>query len=84
MFLRSAHIRHYKSLDDVRVEFTQPITVIVGPNAVGKTNLLEGIQLVWITALTLSRGDMRQNILQLDRIRALPNPEGATQYAIPC
>ena len=44
MFLRSAHIRHYKSLDDVRVEFTQPITVIVGPNAVGKSNFVDALR----------------------------------------
>jgi predicted ATPase len=44
MFLRSAHIRHYKSLDDVRVEFTRPITVIVGPNAVGKSNFVDALR----------------------------------------
>ena len=44
MFLRSAHTRHYKSLDDVRVEFTQPITVIVGPNAVGKSNFVDALR----------------------------------------
>jgi predicted ATPase len=44
MRLRAAHIRHYKSLDDVRVEFSHPITVIVGPNAVGKSNLVDALR----------------------------------------
>ena len=44
MFLRSTHIRHYKSLDDVRVEFTRPITVIVGPNAAGKSNFVDALR----------------------------------------
>lgn len=44
MFLQSAHIRHYKSLDDVRVEFTRPITAIVGPNAVGKSNFVDALR----------------------------------------
>ena len=46
MFLRSAHIRHYKSLDDVSIEFANPITVIVGPNAVGKSNLVDCLRFV--------------------------------------
>lgn len=43
MILRSVHVRHYKSLGDVRVEFNHPITVIVGPNAVGKTNFVSSL-----------------------------------------
>jgi predicted ATPase len=46
MFLRSAHIRHYKSLDDVRVTFSEPVTVFVGPNAVGKSNLIDCLRFV--------------------------------------
>jgi predicted ATPase len=44
MQLRAARFRHYKSLDDVRVEFAHPITVIVGPNAVGKSNLVDALR----------------------------------------
>jgi predicted ATPase len=44
MQLRAAHFRHYKSLDDVRVDFAQPITVIVGPNAVGKSNIVDALR----------------------------------------
>lgn len=46
MYLQSAHIRHYKSLDDVRVDFAEPITVIVGPNAVGKSNVVDCLRFV--------------------------------------
>lgn len=46
MFLKSAHIRHYKSLDDVQVEFSNPITVLVGPNAVGKSNIVDCLRFV--------------------------------------
>ncbi len=44
MFLRSAHIRHYKSLDDVDLRFAAPITVLVGPNAVGKSNVVDALR----------------------------------------
>jgi predicted ATPase len=46
MFLQSAHIRHYKSLDDVLIEFADPITVIVGPNAAGKSNIVDSLRFV--------------------------------------
>jgi predicted ATPase len=46
VILRSARIRHYKSLDDTTIEFAQPVTVIVGPNAVGKSNLVDCLRFV--------------------------------------
>lgn len=46
MYLRNAHIRHYKSLDDVLIEFANPITVLVGPNAVGKSNVVDCLRFV--------------------------------------
>jgi predicted ATPase len=46
MKLRSAHIRHYKSLDDVQVTFSDGITVLVGPNAAGKSNIVDALRFV--------------------------------------
>jgi predicted ATPase len=43
MFLESVSIRHFKSLDDINVRFT-PITVIVGPNGVGKSNFVDALK----------------------------------------
>jgi predicted ATPase len=52
MFLKSASIRHYKSLEDVQIEFSNPITVIVGPNAVGKSNVVDCLRFVRDTVVT--------------------------------
>ena len=46
MFLKSALIRHYKSLDNALIEFSNPITVLVGPNAVGKSNVIDCLRFV--------------------------------------
>ena len=46
MYLKSAHIRHYKSLDNALIEFSNPITVLVGPNAVGKSNVVDCLRFV--------------------------------------
>lgn len=46
MRLKSIRIRHYKSIDDVSLELSYPITVLVGPNAVGKSNLVDCLRFV--------------------------------------
>jgi predicted ATPase len=43
MFLTDVAIKHYKSLDDVHVHFT-PVTVVVGPNGVGKSNFVDALK----------------------------------------
>jgi predicted ATPase len=46
MKLTSAHIRHYKSLDDVQIDFDERLTVLVGPNAAGKSNVVDSLRFV--------------------------------------
>ena len=41
MFLKNLKVQHYKSLDDVSVDFAPDVTVVVGPNGVGKSNFVD-------------------------------------------
>jgi predicted ATPase len=43
MRLKTVSIRHYKSLDSVDVDFG-PVTVLVGPNGVGKSNFVDALK----------------------------------------
>lgn len=43
--LKSLHVQHYKSLADVRVDFA-PITVLVGTNGTGKSNVVDALRFV--------------------------------------
>jgi predicted ATPase len=43
--IRRIHIRRYKSLRDVDVEL-QPLSVLFGPNAAGKSNFIDALQLL--------------------------------------
>ena len=43
--LSRLHVKGYKSLADVEVEF-RPLTLLFGPNAAGKSNLLDAVQLL--------------------------------------
>ena len=44
-FLEKIHIKNYLSLRDVTLPF-KPLTVLVGPNASGKSNVLQALQLL--------------------------------------
>jgi predicted ATPase len=41
MFLKSVKVQHYKSLGDMTVDLSSSVTVIVGPNGVGKSNFVD-------------------------------------------
>jgi predicted ATPase len=46
MKLASIHIRHYKSLDDVTINFSDRVTILVGPNAAGKSNVVDCLRFI--------------------------------------
>lgn len=43
--LKSLHVKGFKSLTDLKVDFPS-LTVLFGPNAAGKSNLLEAVQML--------------------------------------
>lgn len=79
MFLKSAHIQHYKSLDDVRVDFSHPITVIVGRNAAGKTNLVDALcfasETVQEVASRKAKSIIKRGGIERIRQKGMPSPE---------
>ena len=60
-FLKSIHIENYLSLRDVKLPF-KPLTVLVGPNASGKSNVLNALRL-------LNRMMTREELPPVDVIR---------------
>jgi predicted ATPase len=44
MKLASIHLRHYRSLNDVRIDFDERATVLVGRNGAGKSNVVDGLR----------------------------------------
>jgi predicted ATPase len=46
MHIHSIKIKNFRALEDIYVEFDGKVNVIVGPNAAGKTTVLEAVRLV--------------------------------------
>lgn len=46
MHLASIKIKNFRALEDIYVEFNSRVSVIVGPNAAGKTTVLEAVRLL--------------------------------------
>ena len=46
MYLTHLHIQHFRSLFDVRLEL-KPLTIIIGPNASGKSNLFKALHFLY-------------------------------------
>jgi predicted ATPase len=45
MHLKTLKIKNFRALEDITVDFTTRVSVIVGPNAAGKTTVIEAIRL---------------------------------------
>lgn len=46
MHIKALHIKNFRAIEDINVDFDNRVNIIVGPNAVGKTTVLEAIRLV--------------------------------------
>src|SRR6266446_2959761 len=44
MLLTSLHVQHFRSLENVIVENLQPVTLLVGANAAGKSNIIDALR----------------------------------------
>jgi len=46
MQIKKVWIKNFRALEDIQLDLTSPVSVIVGPNAAGKTTIIEAIRLV--------------------------------------
>ncbi len=68
MWLKSLTIRNLRSIENIAVSFDQRTNVIVGPNAVGKTTLLEGIRLAKAALAPRTSDETQQAFMSLGAI----------------
>ncbi|TAF07802.1 MAG: DNA replication/repair protein RecF [Nostocales cyanobacterium] len=46
MYLKTLHLRNFRNYQEQKIDFTAAKTILVGNNAQGKSNLLEGVELL--------------------------------------
>lgn len=65
MYLKTLSIRNFRALDDINVEFTPGVNVIVGPNAAGKTTILEAIRFAKSMLAQRTPNESQQTLISL-------------------
>src|SRR5258707_15741721 len=65
--MRLSHltIRNFRGLEEIDVEFDNRVNVIVGPNAIGKTTVLEAIRLSKALLAPRTQSEGQQTMLSL-------------------
>jgi predicted ATP-dependent endonuclease of OLD family len=74
MHLTSLHIRNFRAIEEIDVQFESPVSVIVGPNAIGKTTVLEAIRLVKAFVAPRTQTETTQSLLAIGAV-ANYNPQ---------
>ena len=67
--IQQIHYRNFRNYSEYKIDDLSDLTLFIGPNAVGKTNLVEGIQL--ITALTSFRNPKTEHLVRFGEEHAL-------------
>jgi predicted ATP-dependent endonuclease of OLD family len=65
MFINNIHIKNFRALEDIQFELTQRVNVIVGPNAIGKTTVLQAIRLTKALLAPRSPNEAFQTLISL-------------------
>ena len=68
MHLKSIHVKNFRALEQIDVDLESRVSVVVGPNAVGKTTLLEAIRLVKSVAAPRSQNEPTQALIALGAV----------------
>lgn len=65
MYLKTLSIRNFRAISKIDVEFSNGVSVIVGPNAIGKTTVLEAIRLAKALLSPRTANEAQQTLVSL-------------------
>ena len=65
MRLTQLVVKNFRALEDVSVSFDRPVSIIVGPNAIGKTTVLEAIRLLKAVLAPRTSNETNQVLVSL-------------------
>lgn len=79
MHLKALKVKNFRALEDIHVDFDSNVNVIVGPNAAGKTTVLEAIRLLKAMLAPRIQNETTQVLLSL----GAASPHMPNQLRIP-
>ena len=68
MFLKTLSIQNFRAISSIEVDFVKGVNVIVGPNATGKTTILEAIRLSKAILAQRSQSEAQQTLMSLGAV----------------
>ena len=68
MWLKTVTIKNFRSIENLPITFDRRANVIVGPNAIGKTTLMEAIRLTKATLAPRTQNEMQQTFISLGAV----------------
>jgi predicted ATPase len=68
MWLKKVSIKNFRSIEHISIDFDKRANVIVGPNAIGKTTLLEAIRLTKAMLAPRTQNEAQQTLISLGAI----------------
>jgi AAA ATPase domain len=80
MWLKTVAIRNFRSIENLSMSFDRRANVIVGPNAIGKTTLLEAIRLAKAALAPRTINETQQAFMGLGAVSP-HNPLAPLNYA---
>jgi len=77
MRLTLVHIKNFRGIENIELKFEQRVALIVGPNAIGKTSILEAIRVVKAILLPRYAEEARQVLVAIGALS--PNYQFGSQ-----
>ena len=65
MHIKNLKIKNFRALADIQIEFDNRVNVIVGPNAIGKTTILEALRLAKALLAPRTQSEAQQTLFSL-------------------
>lgn len=63
--LRKLHISNFRALENIEADFDSLVSVIIGPNAIGKTTILEAVRLAKATLAPRTQGETNSTLQKM-------------------
>ncbi len=68
MYIANLVIKNFRALDDIQTDLSPRINVVVGPNGVGKTTLLQALRLVKAMLAARTQHEAQQTLIALGAV----------------